>query len=273
MNSRQTYMKQILETKDVVIVDTETTGLEDDARIIELSVLGLDGNVLYSSLFNPETELSETVTKITGLTDADLADKPKFAEEIGKIDDILYGKTIIGWNIDFDVKRLTYEYACCGMFFVNNCIDVMPVYVEGMGLKKNRFKRFARKLVYAKMDLGIGDSQDHRSLADCRDTLEVMKKFVELQDPKPEMCQDWNTVMAQKKMDDNKMTFIKAVQAVMNGKRMTNGIVTNGELEELTIIMDCPFMLVQRPQQNSQSRLTKTPSVQDVLSAEWREIV
>ena len=273
MNTQQIKMKKILNDPKTVIVDTETTGLEDNARIIELSVLGLDGTVLYSSLFNPEMVLPEKVVEITGLTDADLINQPLFENEVDTIENIIYGKTIVGWNIDFDIRRLQYEYSRLGMFFCNDSIDIMPIYAEGMGLQRNRYKKFTRKLLYAKQDLGIGDSQDHRSLEDCRDTLAVMQKFVELSDPNPEMCPDWAVVNAQNQINNKKTTFLNAVQAVMAGKRMTNGVVTNGELEELVIIMDCPFMLIQRPQQNSSSKLTKTPSVNDVLSTDWSEIV
>lgn len=69
------------------------------------------------------------------------------------------------------------------------------------------------------------------------------------------------------------MTFIEAVKAAMEGKRLTNGIETNGEPEELTIVMDCPFMMIARPgQKNSASKLCKTPSAEDVLSEQWREL-
>jgi hypothetical protein len=69
------------------------------------------------------------------------------------------------------------------------------------------------------------------------------------------------------------MTFIEAVKAATEGKRLTNGIETNGEPEELTIVMGCPFMMVARPgQYNSTSKLCKTPTVEDVLSTDWREL-
>ena len=69
------------------------------------------------------------------------------------------------------------------------------------------------------------------------------------------------------------MTFIEAVKAAMEGKRLTNGTETNGEPEELTIVMGCPFMMIARPgQKNSTSKLCKTPSAEDVLSKQWREL-
>lgn len=69
------------------------------------------------------------------------------------------------------------------------------------------------------------------------------------------------------------MTFPEAVKAAIQGKTLTNGTVTNGEHEELTIIMGCPFMMVARPgQYNSTSKLCKTPTVEDVLSTDWREL-
>lgn len=38
--------------EQAVILDTETTGITSDARVIELTIIDIAGNVLFSSLFN-----------------------------------------------------------------------------------------------------------------------------------------------------------------------------------------------------------------------------
>ena len=102
---------------------------------------------------------------------------------------MLAGKTCIAWNARFDKERLDFERALLGVNLGYTAfVDAMELYARGMGLKTNRFGNYARKLVYAKRDLGIGDNQEHRSLSDCLDTLAVMKAFVSLDNPNPEMC-------------------------------------------------------------------------------------
>lgn len=275
MNTDQKTMKTLLEDPNCLILDTETTGITN-ARIIELSVIDMGGNTLYSQMFNPGFSLDPVITQLTGITDAMLATMPHFADEIAKIDAIIGGKTIVCWNASFDIRQLEEEYAKCPAYrFMSKGVDAMAIYARGMGLKMNRYGNYARKLVYAKADLGIGDSQEHRSLSDCLDTLAVMKAFVNLINPDPSMCPDYKKVPMKPVAVETKktLTFIDAVKAALEGKRMTNGVYTNGEYEELTIIMGCPFMLIQRPgQANSGSRLTKTPTTDDVVSTEWREM-
>lgn len=188
MNREQIEIKRLLDDPDAVILDTETTGIAADSKIIELSVIDMKGNVLYSSLLNPLMRLPEIITQITGVTDSDLEGKPSFSAESERIARILRGKTCVAWNAKFDKARLLYEFTLCRKIFDNRFSDAMELYARGMGLKMNRFGNYARKLVYAKKDLGIGDNQEHRSLSDCLDTLAVMKAFVSLDNPNPGMC-------------------------------------------------------------------------------------
>ena len=111
-----------------LVFDTETTGLvkhprakdEVQPRIIEW------GGVLYDSaakavvrehhvIVNPKQPLEEIITKITGLTDADLADQPEFREVLGPLREMFAAAdALVAHNLPFDHNLMELELARCG---------------------------------------------------------------------------------------------------------------------------------------------------------------
>jgi len=103
----------------IVAFDTETTGLQPFAgdRIIEFAAvvlrLGDDGEVVettpHSWLVNPQIPIPRKVTEITGITDADVASAPRFAEIADEVFDLLSGSISVAHNYPFDMAFLTKE--------------------------------------------------------------------------------------------------------------------------------------------------------------------
>jgi DNA polymerase-3 subunit epsilon len=98
-----------------IFLDTETTGLNPETgdRIVEIGCIEmvsrrLTGRHLHLYL-NPERPGSEEATRIHGLTDAFLADKPKFREVAAEFVEFVRGAEIIIHNAAFDVGFLNAE--------------------------------------------------------------------------------------------------------------------------------------------------------------------
>ena len=98
-----------------IFLDTETTGLSPESgdRIVEIGCIEmvnrrLTGNTRHVYL-NPERKGSEEATRIHGLTDEFLADKPKFAEVAEDLLGFLAGAEVIIHNAAFDVGFLNAE--------------------------------------------------------------------------------------------------------------------------------------------------------------------
>ena len=98
-----------------IFLDTETTGLhpENGDRIVEIGCIEmvnrrLTGETRHAYL-NPERKGAEEAIKVHGLTDAFLADKPKFAEVADDLLDFLSGAEVIIHNAAFDVGFLNAE--------------------------------------------------------------------------------------------------------------------------------------------------------------------
>ena len=105
-----------------IAFDTETTGLEwdKDDRVIELGAVELINHVATGKTFqtyiNPGRAVSEDTIRITGITDADLVDKPTF-EDPSIVDaflDFVGDATIVAHNAKFDRGFLNMELKRCG---------------------------------------------------------------------------------------------------------------------------------------------------------------
>lgn len=167
-----------LNPDECVILDTETTGLGHGDKIVELSVIDLYGNTLYNQMFDPQMPMPDNASRVNGITDDMLKGKPTFEAELPAINKVLANKILIGWNVPFDEKMLGFEYAYVSQNKTwKGMWDAMIAFARSNNMKNN-FGRYSCKLVKAKSMLGLGDSQEHRSLADCIDTLAVMKTFI-----------------------------------------------------------------------------------------------
>lgn len=109
------------------IFDTETSGLtkhpeasiDDQPRIIEFGGIITDGKSVLEQLefkCNPGVPLEAVITKITGLTDADLKDKPPFRsyqEDLRNYFSKTRGR--IAHNLSFDRDLLHYDCERAGL--------------------------------------------------------------------------------------------------------------------------------------------------------------
>ncbi len=98
-----------------IFLDTETTGLqpENGDRIVEIGCIEMVNRRLTGErrhvYLNPERNSAEEAIKVHGLTDAFLADKPRFAEVADDLLDFLSGSEVIIHNAAFDVGFLNAE--------------------------------------------------------------------------------------------------------------------------------------------------------------------
>jgi hypothetical protein len=96
---------------NVVILDTETTGLHDEARIVDIAVVAMDGRVLLDTLVNPGEPIPAEATRIHGITDEMVADAPTFGEILGALGRAVGEQRVLIYNEPFDVGRLRHELA------------------------------------------------------------------------------------------------------------------------------------------------------------------
>ncbi|MEU7230025.1 3'-5' exonuclease [Streptomyces chrestomyceticus] len=94
---------------DVVVLDTETTGLDDDARIVELAVVSSSGEVLLDTLLNPGEPVPDDAAALHGITTARVAGAPAFSDVLVQLTSLLDGKRCLIYNRWYDVGVLRHE--------------------------------------------------------------------------------------------------------------------------------------------------------------------
>lgn len=102
-----------------IVLDTETTGLDPKGghRIIEIGCVELidrrlTGNNLHLYL-QPDREIDPGAEAVHGISNAFLADKPRFANIIAELKDYLVGAELIIHNAAFDVGFIEHEFDLC----------------------------------------------------------------------------------------------------------------------------------------------------------------
>ncbi len=108
--------------KPIAFIDVETTGLKTYSdRIVELSILRVspDGKQEYKShRVNPGIPIPAEATTIHSITDADVANEPKFIQYAKSIRDFIEGCDIGGFNvIGFDLPFLEAEFTRANVEF------------------------------------------------------------------------------------------------------------------------------------------------------------
>ncbi len=163
--------------KPLVILDLETTGtwIEKD-RIIEIAMVRClpDGNrAEYEQRVNPGMPIPLEASEITGITDQDVKDSPRFKDIAQQVMAFLDGADIAGFNVErFDLPLLAREFADVGLTFnwqERTVYDAQKVY----HLNEKRDLTAAYSF-YCHKDL----EGAHSALADTRATLEVLQAQV-----------------------------------------------------------------------------------------------
>lgn len=166
---REIY-KDIMKNKEkYVILDTETTGLGDNDKIVEIAIIDLDGKELLNTRIYTEVPISPEASYVNGIKNSDLEGMPTIEELTPRIQELFKDKTILIYNEVFDVRML-YQSGFEGEF--NSCC-MMNLYMDY--INSDRWVGLQRAMEYE----GIDIIQDHSAFGDCICVLELIKKIAE----------------------------------------------------------------------------------------------
>lgn len=109
--------------QEPLFLDTETTGLDDQAQIIEIAILNAAGQVLLCQRIKPTVEIGERAQEVHGISAADLEDCPSWSEVAGEVQRILVGRMVVIFNADYDTRLLKQTAAAHGdsLDWLENC--------------------------------------------------------------------------------------------------------------------------------------------------------
>src|SRR5688500_10268658 len=90
----------------LAFVDIETTGGSARfGRVLEVGVVRVENNRItttYKTLINPGERIPSQITRLTGITDADVADAPTFGAIADELAEVLDGAVFVAHNVHFD---------------------------------------------------------------------------------------------------------------------------------------------------------------------------
>ena len=104
-----------------IVFDTETTGLDPVSgdRIVEFGCIEMVNRVptgrTFHAYFNPDRTMPPGAEAVHGLSDAFLADKPRFHESVEQLLEFLADSPLVAHNASFDFGFLNAELAICGL--------------------------------------------------------------------------------------------------------------------------------------------------------------
>ncbi len=165
--------------RPIVFLDLETTGINVAAdRIVEISLLKITPNgkeQWMTTLVNPEMPIPPKVTALHGISDADVANAPKFKDIAKNLAVFLEGCDLAGYNaIKFDIPVLAEEFLRTSNDFnfrKRRYVDVQVIFH-----KKEQRTLAAAYQFYCKKDL----KNAHSAEADTAATYEVLKSQLDI---------------------------------------------------------------------------------------------
>ncbi|MGW7222446.1 exonuclease domain-containing protein [Streptomyces sp. NPDC054826] len=105
----QEWAAAALADEALVVLDTETTGLDPEACVVELAVISGSGDVLLDTLVNPGRPIPADASEIHGITDEAVASAPTFGQILVSLTAALDGRRCLIWNAPYDKGRLRWE--------------------------------------------------------------------------------------------------------------------------------------------------------------------
>ena len=158
---------------EFVVVDLETTGgAPGPEGIIEIGAARVVGGRLterFVSLVNPGRPIQPFVVRLTGITDAMVAEAPPLAEVLPRFVEFAGSAVLVAHNADFDMSHLRAAGAPC------DAPVLCTIRLARRLLPESR----RRSLDAVAARLGIGCVGRHRALPDAEIAAEILCVFLE----------------------------------------------------------------------------------------------
>ena len=158
--------------KKFIILDTETTGLEvhQGHRIIEIGAVLLNDRKKseehFHTYLNPSRLIDEEASKVHGIMNEDLLDKPYFEEVAEEFLEFIDGSTLVIHNAAFDVGFLNHELKLASSKYP--MLEDICEIEDSLALAKDKFpgQRNSLDALASRFDISGYDRTFHGALLD-----------------------------------------------------------------------------------------------------------
>ena len=167
--------QSLLNRQDVLILDTETTGLSGQDLIVDLAIIDTTGAVRFDSLVGVPTGtcISPGAMRIHGLDRRALKDAPAWPQIHDEVIMLLEDSLVCCWNAPFDRRMLHQTVAHHGLVIPQG-IQWRDLLRDHRQLKPNVG---SHSLEAVASRYGVRTEGSHRALPDCQTVLGVLKAY------------------------------------------------------------------------------------------------
>lgn len=162
-----------------LFLDTETTGLDNAAEIVEISIVDSDGLTLFDSLVRPLKPIPPDAIRLHGIDMNMVASARTWMHVWPEVEAILSGHTVGVYNTEFDIRMMQQSHRAIGMPWRSpnfSTFDIMKIFSEFAG-----YQRWL-KLEQAGKLCRINLPNSHRALDDtllAKAVFDCMVQFVQ----------------------------------------------------------------------------------------------
>lgn len=179
-----------------IVLDIETTGLNPKKdKIIEVAAVKIINDEIrdiFHSMIDPEIEIPQEITKLTGITNEMVQGSPKINDVMEQFYNFVENTCLVAHNASFDLSFLREALGKTGLIISNAIIDTLSLSREL--LKDTKKHNLAALAAY----FHISSDRHHRALDDTKATANIFIKLKEmLKKQGVKNLSDMNSVFAQ----------------------------------------------------------------------------
>ncbi|MEU2793968.1 3'-5' exonuclease [Streptomyces sp. NPDC007100] len=93
----------------LLVIDVQTAGLGDQAWAVQIAAIDGGGRTVVNQLLDPRRPITAAASALHGITRADVAHAPCFADVLPHLTGVLDGRRCVAYNVSFDRGVLTRE--------------------------------------------------------------------------------------------------------------------------------------------------------------------
>lgn len=165
-------------SQDWVVLDVETTGLEQNAQIVEICIIDSAGTPLLNTLVKPSIPVPAEASEIHGITDTDLVNAPAWPDIHSEVCRILTNRPVLAYNADFDATCVQYMAEYFGLPAPQlQTFCVMELVARWIGEQTPYGSYRWHSLQDAAQTLDVAPTGAHRALDDCLTTLGLIRQL------------------------------------------------------------------------------------------------
>lgn len=146
---------------DVIVLDTETTGLScAENELIEISAARLRGREIvdrFDTFVRPSGLIPPEITELTSITNADVAHAPRAEEAVAALEEFVQGCPVIAHNATFDRSFIES---------VKGGVKVSDIWIDSLALSRIALPRLASHKLASMAELFGCAAVSHRASDD-----------------------------------------------------------------------------------------------------------